>query len=625
MDKLFDSSNESCFALCVRQLVLEYEVLQKENARLREELHLARFPCNSPESAKQVSLMKVDKPSSVISDEAGVGINLDDFMVADNTSPNELQDEGKRCKMQLRETVRCASLEECIPNDESLNDKVPMAMTFNTLIPSPLSSKVSFRKELSWDSTGVPSKIDEGKSICSNVSPVLLEDDRQVSRILSLPESLHVLVGGQRTSSITASTVYGSRDDLSESTESVISPKDSIVSPSGQRRSFRMSDVGVPENPSFCYRLRGAVWNFMERPDGGPANLTFNMVSNAIIIISVCSPIINSTNISEETQADFQTMDTVFTIIFSIDLILKLSCCPNLRVSLTSFYTLIDILVVLAGWINFAFSDSTDMYVELIATIGPILRLLKIARHSAGWRLLLLSIKICMAPLMIPLYLMLLMVVFSGSLHYWIDRHFACIGPDCLDSDAPAFESIPHAMWYVVVTVATIGYGDVTPHSVPGKVLASFQIVCGVCYMAMPLAVIGTSFSHVWEDRHRLLMRDKLLALSNGLHVDQVIGRIGELFKSFDTDGSGAVEVDEFQLFMESLELKLPNRIVIMMFNAIDVDGSKEVTLNEFIEYVFPERANQDEGNPSSVVRISRSLSSMRRSIGSGQRLMDEK
>lgn len=174
------------------------------------------------------------------------------------------------------------------------------------------------------------------------------------------------------------------------------------------------------------------------------------------------------------------------------------------------------------------------------------------------------------------------MVVFSGALLYWLDQSFACTEKDCPAEFAPAFESIPKAMWFAIVTIATVGYGDVTPHSVPGKVLASVLIVTGVCYMAMPLMIVGNNFTQVWDDRHRLLMRDKL-----GRKCD--LHEMKEIWALFDPDGSGVVSIEEFIPFVESLELDLTSRGIRDLFDAIDIDRSNQLTFVEFLDYLFPE------------------------------------
>lgn len=336
-------------------------------------------------------------------------------------------------------------------------------------------------------------------------------------------------------------------------------------------------------------RLRDATWSFWEKPDACMTNQVFHMAYNFIIVLSVCSPIAASTNISAEAKERLSNVDLGFTVVFSIELFLKLLSCPALPCYLKSVYTLIDLVVVIVGYINLAFDGSGSMILQLLRTQMPILRLLKITRHSSKWRLLLYAMRNCVAALLVPIYLLLLMVVFSGSLHFWIDQNFACISTStqtCEKGTDPAFQSIPEAMWFVLVTIATVGYGDLVPHTVPGKILASMQIVMGVCYMAMPITIIGANFSKVWSERHQFLIRDKLT--SSAVQVD--VEKMRQVFELFDYEEQGALSEEAFVSFMDCFQLDISKTGIRELFNAIDVDGSKEISFDEFLEFVFPEQ-----------------------------------
>eukprot|EP00928_Gymnodinium_smaydae_P061985 TRINITY_DN45936_c0_g1_i1.p1 TRINITY_DN45936_c0_g1~~TRINITY_DN45936_c0_g1_i1.p1 ORF type:complete len:553 (+),score=102.55 TRINITY_DN45936_c0_g1_i1:139-1797(+) len=331
---------------------------------------------------------------------------------------------------------------------------------------------------------------------------------------------------------------------------------------------------------------------FLEHPDEGVANQLFNYFYNCLIMVSVLIPIASTLKVTPEMKDDLDTLNTLFVIMFTVEMTVKVGCCPAERRAafMGSYYTMIDFLVVIAGYINLMSGKSDNMWVELISTMVPILRLLKITRHSAGWRLLIYSMKQCWAPLRVPFFLMFLMVVFTGSLHFWIDGHFACgaegsgVDPSTCDATATAaFASIPEAMWFVLVTMSTVGYGDIVPHTAIGKVLASLQIVAGISYMAMPLSIIGSIFTDVWSNRNRLIVQDKLC--SSGMDREG----IKKIFDSFDADGSGSVELEEFTPFIQELNVGLSERQIKDVFNEIDEDKGGSVDFEEFANYLLPE------------------------------------
>lgn len=339
----------------------------------------------------------------------------------------------------------------------------------------------------------------------------------------------------------------------------------------------------IKESVSRIQQAKKLLWNLFEKPHLGLRNRIFNFLFNCIIFFSVCSPVFATTSISDDTKAVLSALDLFCTVAFTVELLIKIICSPNKKAFFKSLYTIIDFAVVIAGWVKTGLPEGNGMYLNLLSTQLPILRLSKITKHSFGWQLLVMSIRKSAAALLVPLYLMVLMVFFSGSLHFWLDQNFSCPGSSCAPEQLPAFESIPHAMWFVIESVSTVGYGDVVPHSVPGKILASLQIIAGICYMAMPLTIIGNTFTQVWEDRYRLQIRD---LLSNDTS-DMDLIQMKRIFDAFDPDGSGEVTLDEFIPFIDSLELNLPRRGIRALFNAIDLDGSNQLSFVEFIDFLF--------------------------------------
>lgn len=326
------------------------------------------------------------------------------------------------------------------------------------------------------------------------------------------------------------------------------------------------------------------IWDFLDKPLGTTPRRVFHQLFKICLVASVISPIIATTNISKSVREELVKVDLFFTVLFTVQIVVKAISCPNKVAFVRNIYTLLDTIVIVAGYINVATVSELNSALHIVANQFLILRLLEITRQSDGWPLLWLAVKRCVAALRIPLYLMLVIVVFAGSFHYWIDKGMGCTEP-CDPSLLPAFDSIPHAMWYVIVTVATVGYGDVYPHTYLGKCLASVEILFGVCYMAMPLAIIGNNFSQVWEDRHRLLVRQRLLERLQYISLEEVEA----LFSQIDTDKDGTIDLNEFITFISSLKLDVAKRDAIDLYRAIDVDGSDSMSFEEFIDFVLEE------------------------------------
>lgn len=117
-------------------------------------------------------------------------------------------------------------------------------------------------------------------------------------------------------------------------------------------------------------------------------------------------------------------------------------------------------------------------------TAFGVLRFLKLARYSPALETLGAVILSELRPLLSALFIMVLLVVSTSTLLYFVER-----------SVNPGFASVPQAMWYSVVTLATLGYGDVVPVTVLGKVLGSGVAVLGLCMFALPASILASGFT----------------------------------------------------------------------------------------------------------------------------------
>merc|ERR1719379_2307952 len=225
-----------------------------------------------------------------------------------------------------------------------------------------------------------------------------------------------------------------------------------------------------------------------------------------------------------------------------------------------------DIFAVVPFYVLPGIDAGDNAAIELLVLLVPILRLLKITRHSSGWRLLIISIQESIPQLMVPFFLLLLMVVFSSCVIFWIEKHTASL------DDGAAFESIPHAMWFAIVTVSTVGYGDVSPNSDIAKLGSTVLILVGICYMAMPLAIVGNTFTQVWTDRDKILIAEK--TQRQFAHGGISSELLHELFEETDAYGSGNLSRREFVKLIIAFNIGFTVPQINRLFRALDGDGS---------------------------------------------------
>lgn len=153
-------------------------------------------------------------------------------------------------------------------------------------------------------------------------------------------------------------------------------------------------------------------------------------------------------------------------------------------------------------------------------------------------------------------------------------------------------QSIPDALWFTIITMTTVGYGEVTPTTPQGKIITLVLVVASALYMAVPIGIVGSAFDQVWKDKDKLLIvnhvRERLHVLGIGAHdIPYLFGRFG---------GMGVMTLEDFQLMMAQMHLSIPDEKQLELFGSFDTDGSGEIGPKEFVRGFFPKAYAQIYG-----------------------------
>mmetsp|Transcript_114949 Transcript_114949/g.245454 ORF Transcript_114949/g.245454 Transcript_114949/m.245454 type:complete len:519 (+) Transcript_114949:45-1601(+) len=347
---------------------------------------------------------------------------------------------------------------------------------------------------------------------------------------------------------------------------------------------------------------RRRAWILMEEPTQHPVAERIHYFYSGLIIMSVCTMILQTLEgLSSAAILLLDAFEYCCNIIFTLEVMLRIVCAPQRRALFRSMYTWMDVGAIVPFYTGLILGARLreNAYLELLNLLVPILRLLKITRHSSGWRILIISMHECATPLVVPAFLLVLIAVLFSSVIFWLEKNWSCKGSTCLVTESRAFDSIPHTMWYTICTISSVGYGDVSPNTDEAKLASAALIIAGVCYMAMPLTIVGQTFCKVWTDRDRILMRDKTRSRMSGCGV--TTEQLRKLFEAADEDGSGYVDKTEFVELVEAFDLGFSHAQIAKLFRTIDDNGSNSINFAEFVGFLFPEVEDDATENANSV------------------------
>jgi voltage-gated potassium channel len=199
------------------------------------------------------------------------------------------------------------------------------------------------------------------------------------------------------------------------------------------------------------------------------------------ILISILIVVIESVQtIKDNYSLLFYTLEWTVTIIFTLEYILRLYAAKDKKKYFLSYMGIIDLISFLPTYIGLLFPGGQYFLVVRGLRLLRVFRILKMANYIKEIGVLLQSIKNSWPKISIFMLFIIILVTILGSTMYVIE------GP------SNGFTDIPNSIYWAIVTLATVGYGDITPVSPLGKIIASVVILIGYGIIAVPTGIITT-------------------------------------------------------------------------------------------------------------------------------------
>lgn len=234
------------------------------------------------------------------------------------------------------------------------------------------------------------------------------------------------------------------------------------------------------------------------------AGKLFDVVLLVAILLSVAVVMLESVRSIRSAHGGLLfAAEWFFTILFTVEYVVRLICVPRPLRYVFSFYGIVDLLAILPTYLTAIPYVAGRAGTQRLATIRALrllraFRIFKLAHMLSEAEALRQAIWAARAKIAVFLSVVLIAVVIVGSAMHLIEG-------GKVDADGrpivTGFDSIPESMYWAIVTMTTVGYGDVSPSTPAGKALAAGMMMLGYCLIIVPTGIVTAELTHVGSKR----------------------------------------------------------------------------------------------------------------------------
>ena len=235
--------------------------------------------------------------------------------------------------------------------------------------------------------------------------------------------------------------------------------------------------------------LRARIHEIIYEADT-PGGKLFDVVLILAIVTSVVVVMLESVVSIRATHGPLlRRTEWVFTILFSVEYLLRLYCIGRSVRYATSFFGAVDLLAILPTYLDVLFPGARYLLVIRMLRVLRVFRVLKLVQYVGEAGLLMRMLADSVRKITVFLFAVVVLATVLGSVMYLIE------------GESSGFTSIPRSMYWAIVTLTTVGYGDIAPRNPVGQALAAFIMILGYSIIVVPIGIVTADLTRTFGSR----------------------------------------------------------------------------------------------------------------------------
>lgn len=219
-----------------------------------------------------------------------------------------------------------------------------------------------------------------------------------------------------------------------------------------------------------------------------PAGKAFDILLLVVIIISLALVILESIpSINREYLKTLKILEWIITGIFTLEYIVRIMVLQKSSRYIFSFYGIIDFLAILPTYISLFFTGAQGLMVIRALRLLRIFRILKLSRYLDESRIIVDALKASRIKISVFIFAILMIIIIIGALMYLVE------------GESSGFNSIPSGIYWAIVTLTTVGYGDITPITSLGKFISGVVMILGYAIIAVPTGIVTAELTRKYR------------------------------------------------------------------------------------------------------------------------------